>query len=83
MGYSILTPRHRYTEWVHLVRLGGYRYKPDWDNPCDYGELYDLHNDQREDSNLFRREGYGELVQILGRRLREGWRAELEKIEEN
>ena len=52
MGYSIRTPDFRYTEYVNIKNLGDFIYEPEWDNPADHEELYDLRNDPQENVNL-------------------------------
>ena len=51
MGYSIRTEGYRYTEWVNIKFLGGLDYEPDWENPADHEELYDLEIDPQENVN--------------------------------
>ena len=51
MGYSIRTKGYRYTEWVNIKFLGGLEYEPDWENPADHEELYDLEIDPQENFN--------------------------------
>ena len=75
MGYSMRTDRYRYTEYVHMTSLdGAYNFQPDWDQACDYGELYDLVNDNKENVNLYRDVNYSEVVKELAAKLRAGWR---------
>ena len=52
MGYSVRTPDFRYTEYVHIKNLGHYNYEPEWNNPIDHEELYDLRNDPQENVNM-------------------------------
>ena len=52
MGYSIRTPDFRYTEYVEMKDLGDYNWEPEWDNPIDHEELYDLRNDPQENINV-------------------------------
>ena len=52
MGYSIRTPDFRYTEYVKIKNLGDFKYEPEWDNPADHEELYDLRNDPQENVNV-------------------------------
>ena len=51
MGYTIRMVGYRYTEWVHIKHLTGLRYEPQWDNPADHEELYDLKIDPQENVN--------------------------------
>ena len=52
MGYSIRTSNFRYTEYVSIKNLGNYNYEPEWNNPVDHEELYDLRNDPQENINV-------------------------------
>ena len=63
MGYSIRTPRHRYTEWVDRSRLVTAR------------ELYDLQASPFETVNLAGESEQAELVAALSKQLRAGWRS--------
>ena len=51
MGYTIRMEGYRYTEWVHIKQLGNLEYEPEWDNPADHEELYDLQIDPQENVN--------------------------------
>ena len=51
MGYTIRMEGYRYTEWVNIKFLGGLDYEPDWENPADHEELYDLEIDPQENFN--------------------------------
>ena len=54
MGYAIRTEEYRYTEyvWIKFPEPGNYlNYAPDWENPCDHEELYDLKLDPQETIN--------------------------------
>lgn len=51
MGYTIRTEGYRFTEWVHIKHLGGLEYEPNWENPADHEELYDLTMDPQENVN--------------------------------
>jgi len=64
MGYSMRTDRYRYTEWV--PRAGG--------APVAR-ELYDHHDDPREDVNLASLPEHRELVEKLSGQLHAGWQA--------
>ena len=78
MGYSIRTENHHYTEWVHIkVHDDSVSYEPEWDNPCDHSELYDLENDPKENINVHKIPEYEEIVLELSTRLRAGWRNEI------
>ena len=80
MGYSLRSGEYHYTEWVHITVLeGNHNYQPAWDNQCDFGELYDLVNDYQENVNLYRDNRYGEVVEELSDKLRQGWRQVAEK----
>ena len=52
MGYSVRTSDYRYTEYVAMRDLGGYNWEPEWDNPVDHEELYDLKKDPQENINV-------------------------------
>ena len=52
MGYSIRTADFRYTEYVNIKDLGDYKWEPEWNNPADHEELYDLRNDPQENVNM-------------------------------
>jgi iduronate 2-sulfatase len=62
MGRSIRTERYRYVEWR------------DWyENTFIDAELYDLQTDPGEDLNIARFSESQELLQLLSRRLWQGW----------
>ena len=46
---------------------------PDWANPEDWGELYDLWEDPQENTNLYRREAAHHTRQSLRKILHRGW----------
>ena len=52
MAYSVRTKDYRYTEYVAMRDLGGYNWEPEWDNPVDHEELYDLNKDPQENVNV-------------------------------
>ena len=54
MGYSMKTGRYRYTEWVNIKLLGELEYEPDWENPADHEELYDLEIVPQENMNRYK-----------------------------
>jgi iduronate 2-sulfatase len=65
MGYTMRTPRYRYTEWLREGRLVIAR------------ELYDHLSDPRENVNISDRPEHKELVAKLSAQLQGGWRAAL------
>ena len=55
MAYTVRTSDYRYTEYVAMKDLGDvspYNWEPEWDNPVDHEELYDLKNDPQENVNV-------------------------------
>ena len=72
-GYTVRTPLYRYTEYVSLLDEGLETQQPDWNNPRDWGELYDLSGDPLETKNLFRREGWEEVRDKLSQTLHQDW----------
>ena len=52
MGYTVRTSDYRYTEYIKMRDLGGYNWEPEWDNPVDHEELYDLRKDPQENMNV-------------------------------
>ena len=52
MGYTIRNSDFRYTEYVKMRDLGDYNWEPEWENPIDHEELYDLRNDPQENINV-------------------------------
>ena len=72
-GYTVRTPLYRYSEYVNLIDDGLETQQPDWDNPADWGELYDLSVDPLETKNLYRQEGWEEVRDTLRQTLQEGW----------
>jgi len=73
MGYSLRTAEYRYTEYVFIKFPEKHDYEPDWDNPCDHEELYDLTIDPQENWNRYDDPEYFEIKQILSERLHAGW----------
>merc|ERR1712012_1067622 len=74
MGYSIRMEGYRYTEWVHMKYLGGLDYEPDWENPADHEELYDLEIDPQENFNRYNDPEYFAIKALLSEKLRDGWK---------
>ena len=71
MGYSMRTPRYRYTEWVHFETAP--HFKPKWDRV--YGvELYDHQIDPEENHNVASDDAYKVIVAGLSKQLHQGWR---------
>ena len=77
MGYSMRTSQFHYREWVHITILGGHNYEPDWENSCDWPELYNLETDPEENVNIARNNENGDFVEEMSKRLRAGWRNEI------
>jgi len=77
MGYSICTEKYHYTEWIHITVLDEGAYEPDWNNPCDHEELYDLEKHPKENHNFYDDPVYEEIKIELSQRLRKGWRKEI------
>jgi len=73
MGYSLRTAEYRYTEYVFIKFPEKHDYEPDWENPCDHEELYDLTKDPQENWNLYDDPQYFEVKQILSEKLHAGW----------
>lgn len=65
MGYSMRTPRYRYTEWSGL------------DSPYSTAELYDYKESPIELRNIANRPEHGSLVNGLAHMMREGWQGSL------
>ena len=63
MGYSMRTPRYRYTEWRHLEN-----------GKVAARELYDHGADDAENANLVDVPGNADLVKDLAAKLKQGWR---------
>ncbi|ELT88246.1 hypothetical protein CAPTEDRAFT_109241 [Capitella teleta] len=74
MGYSMRTPRYRYTEWVI------YYYKAkrhaDWQQSCGV-ELYDHSKDPHESRNIAEDLQMASVRKELSTQLRAGWRGAL------
>ena len=51
MGYAIRTAEYRYTEYVRIKYPTKGDYAPDWEDPVDHEELYDLTIDPQENWN--------------------------------
>ena len=83
MGYSILSQRYHYTEWVKIKVTELPNYEPDWENECDHYELYDLETDPQENLNLYENIHYIHLRKELSKRLRAGWRNEINAHHQN
>ena len=78
MGYSICTNTYHYTEWVNIkVHVDEISYEPEWDNPCEHSELYDLKIDPKENKNVYNSPQYKDITAKLSARLRAGWRNEI------
>jgi iduronate 2-sulfatase len=70
MGYSIRTPRYRYTEWIKFNHTS---FMADWTTV--YGkELYDHLIDPQENMNLASREELNFVTSSLRKQLILGWR---------
>ena len=52
MGYSVLSGKYRYTEYVKIINLGANNYTPDWESMIDHEELYDQELDPQENRNM-------------------------------
>ena len=72
-GYTVVTEQYRYSEWVNLNDVGTEEQTPNWGDPQDFGELYDLMNDPLETTNLINNEEYDELIHELKQLLHQGW----------
>ena len=72
-GYTVVTEQYRYSEWVNLNDVGTEDQTPNWGDPQDFGELYDLMNDPLETTNLINNEEYDELIKELKQLLHQGW----------
>jgi len=71
IGYALRTAEYRYTEWVQVKN-----FVPDWSDSgfCDFGELYDLINDRKENTNLFFDKTYDDVRKELSAKLKKGWK---------
>ena len=74
-GYTVMTDQFRYSEYVNLINLGEENQMPDWSDPEDIGELYDLVADPQENINLYRNDEYHETKLALRKILHAGWTA--------
>jgi len=81
MGYSIRTDEYRYTEYVNIKFPTKGDYYPDWEDPADHEELYDLTIDPQENWNRYDDPEYFEVKEILSERLHAGWYATKSKVE--
>jgi iduronate 2-sulfatase len=72
MGYSLRTPRYRYTEWVKFI--GQPFYRPVWRNQVGV-ELYDHSIDPEENINRARERNYTAIRTQLSQTLQAGWRS--------
>ena len=76
MGYSIRTENYHYTEWVHItLAADGIDYEPDWTNPCDHEELYDISVDPEENYNFYADSAYATIIADLSAKLQAGYTA--------
>ena len=73
-GYSVMTEQYRYTEWVTINNIEQEEQTPNWSDPYDFGELYDLVNDPLENVNLIFSEDYQDAIADLKQVLHQGWR---------
>ena len=73
MGYAVMTEEYRYTEWVSLTDFGLEEQTPNWGDPQDWGELYDMVNDPVESVNLFHSEDDQDTIDELKQALHKGW----------
>ena len=69
-----MTEQYRYTEWVGLNYGSQEEQTPNWSDPRDFGELYDLVNDPLENTNLIHKEDYEDIIADLRKILHKGWR---------
>jgi len=78
MGYSIRVDGYRYTEYVatkYSWLPGDHTWLPDWENPVDHEELYDLKNDPQENFNRYDDPEYLAVKEELAEKLHLGWSA--------
>ena len=73
-GYTVMTEEYRYSEYVNMKNVNQEDQEPNWSDPIDFGELYDLVNDPLENTNLFLNEDYQETIADLKKLLHQGWR---------
>ena len=74
-GYSVMTDKYRFTEWVGLNNGGLENQTPNWSDPKDFAELYDLKNDPQENINLIFNEEYQDVIFNMREVLHQGWEA--------
>ena len=72
-GYSVMTEQYRYGEWVNINNIEQEGQIPNWSDPADFGELYDLVNDPLENVNLIFNEDYQDTIADLQELLHRGW----------
>ena len=72
-GYTVLTEQYRFSQYVNLLNPDTEGQRPDWGNPEDFGELYDLKNDPMENINLIHNENYEDVIHDLKQILHQGW----------
>ena len=72
-GYTVVTEQYRYSEYVNLNNLATEEQTPNWGDPYDFGELYDLVNDPLENTNLIHDEAYDDIIKELKQLLHQGW----------
>ncbi|XP_022256720.1 iduronate 2-sulfatase-like isoform X2 [Limulus polyphemus] len=77
MGYTMRTDKYRYTEWMDFDPK---TLKANWTS-VHAQELYLHEDDPLEDHNKAGFREYKKLVANLSKQLREGWRAELPKVQ--
>ncbi|XP_006814432.1 iduronate 2-sulfatase-like [Saccoglossus kowalevskii] len=70
MGYSMVTDKYRYTEWIGFNNV---QCQGNWDD-VHARELYKLRSDKMENNNVANDAQYKELTQKLANLLRKGWR---------
>jgi len=74
MGYSIRTENYHYTEWVNVILAAdGIDYEPDWTDPCDHEELYDISKDPEENYNYYADSDYATIIADLSAKLQAGY----------
>ena len=72
-GYSVMTEEYRYSEYVNIRNVNQEEQEPNWSDPIDFGELYDLVNDPLENINLFHNEDHQDTIADLKKLLHQGW----------
>ena len=68
-----MTEQYRYSEYVNLNNVDEEEQTPNWADPMDFGELYDLVNDSMENVNLIHDENYKDIIAYLQKILHQGW----------